>query len=185
MKKLPAAVLLCLLALACNRNDGAKNGNGPQPYFDLKSYFAGQISALEARSPAVRKRIKVNGKTEEKDLRDADFAGELSIFQRYDINKPAWIDQYQIDSLFEGGQLTGIRYTAKKDDLKIRKVEVDFAGDTVQEVSIFNEVRSTTMNVSQELHYRAGKAYSIVNLQKLAFSKEKRVAISADFTEGI
>ncbi len=181
MYKLFLLAFLSLAPAACNQPSDQETRNAPKPYFDLNGYFEDQIRTLRAQSPEITKRIEIDGEVEEKTLRSVDFQKELKIFQRFDINKPAWLDQYAIDSTLTGGALTGLRYTAKKDDLKTREIDIEFEGASVSMIKIFNQVNTPSLDLSQELQYIPGKTYRIDNRQKLAFSKEKRILITASF----
>lgn len=181
MNKFFLLAFLSLAPAACNQPSDQETRTTPKPYFDLNGFFEDQIRTLQTQSPEITKRIEIGGEVEEKTLRSVDFQKELKIFQRFDINKPAWLDQYAIDSTLTGGTLTGLRYTAKKDKLKTREINIEFEGGSVSKIKIFNQVNTPSLDLSQELRYTPGKSYFIDNRQRLAFSKEKRILITASF----
>ena len=139
---------------------------GREPFFDLKGYMQQQIDSLAQAQVSVRKRITLNGQQEEHLLREINFASELAIFENSDINRPAWLEKYEVDSLRENGKLLAVRYTAQDPDLRTRELLIRFAGEAVGEISVLNQTSTVLSEGEQELTYRPGRAYLIRTWQK-------------------
>ncbi|MBK8429510.1 MAG: hypothetical protein IPL27_27740 [Lewinellaceae bacterium] len=80
------------------------------------------------------KKVTMNGVTEQQQG-NWNAAEELKGFKDLHINRPAWRDQYLVDSLRgTNGEITGLRYVAVDSTMRIREVEVDWADGAVSEI---------------------------------------------------
>ncbi len=150
-------------------------------FFDLKGYMSGQVEALKASNPRVKKRVSINGKTEERVSDQINFEEELAIFLNSDINKPAWSDKYSKDSSFAGGQLQNIRYLAKEANLKTQMMQVSFSGGAVSKIELKNRASAAIVTAEETMTYTPGKGYSIVYKEAPALAEAKNFSVDAVF----
>lgn len=130
----------------------------------------------------ISKTTTINGKSEQHTLQQVDFNKELAVFVNADINRPAWLDQYQIDSLFNtSGQLNGLVYTSKNEDLKTKRFEIALEGARVSKIMIKNISESLIAHVEQDLVYEPAKGYSISSFQRLIFFPESNIDVKVVF----
>lgn len=151
------------------------------PFFDLETYFNQEITRLEQQQIRLKKRISLGDKTEEKILTEYDLSDELTFFLDANINKTAWLDQYTVDSIFVQKTLSGLRYLAKNEDLKIKKVTIDFENQTVAQIEIIKRNPTIIADAEQQLKYQPKTGYSIEHLQEIRLGKPQVLKIEVDF----
>lgn len=167
--------------VACGSQAGGGMQDGPTRFFDLKTYFEGEIARLKAQDPAVKKEIEINGKTEVQTQEAIDFEKEFAIFVRADINKPAWRNKYKVDSVMEANQLLSLQYTAIDSSLKTRTLTIEFKQAEVERISIFNKTDSPFIKTEQRLTFEPDRGYHIRNSQVLSLTKDSELSIAATF----
>ena len=152
-----------------------------KPFFDLKTFFKEELVKLQTIKK-VTKKINLNGKIEEKTFETLNYEEELSIFINSDINKNAWFDKYTIDSTFNiQKELVSISYSAKDEDLKTKKIDINFSNKQPTEIIITNISSNPIANADQLLHYTANKGYRIDNVQHQILSEQKKMSIEVFF----
>ncbi len=150
-------------------------------FFDLKGYMSEQVEGLKASKPRVKKRVSINGKSEEQLSDDINFEEELAIFINSDINKPAWSDKYSKDSSFSGGQLQNIRYLAKEENLKTQMMQVSFSGSAVSKIELKNRASAAIVTAEETMTYTPGKGYSIIYKEMPVLAEAKNFTVEAVF----
>jgi len=150
-------------------------------FFDLKGYMSGQVEALKVSKPRVKKRVSINGKSEEQLSDHINFEEELAIFINSDINKPAWSDKYSKDSSFVGGQLQNIRYLAKEEKLKTQMLQVSFSGGAVSKIELKNRASAAIVTAEEVMTYTPGKGYSIIYKEIPVLAEAKNFSVEAVF----
>lgn len=170
---------LALLALSCGPSVQEKPVVAP--FFDLEAFFQSEIDRLDGQRH-VDKRITLNGATQ-REQADEWLAGEqLEGFKELKINRPAWRDQYSVDSLRDAsGRLAGVRYTARDAALRIREVEVDWKEGAVEEVRVMKYIKNTVVFYRQELVYRPAEGYRLKRLQKAPLLKKSDLEIEVRY----
>ncbi len=173
-------IFAALIFGRCAEGEGIKEK--PQsPFFDIKAYFQKETERLQSEQPPVKKTVTIGGEKEEQSLDQLDYEKELIVFQDSDINRTSWWDRYDIDSTFNEGQLSAISYSALNENLKTRRVELQFSNAEVQAVFIENETNSLAVNFFQQLRYLPGKGYSIYTRQKVTLSAPEEMKIEVSF----
>ncbi len=157
--------LLLVLSACRQESPGTVPLSNPH-FFDLKTYFQQEAASLTAKKPQLRKRLEIDGRIEEQTLDSVDFSEELRLFAEADINRPAWLDKYAVDSLLQNGRLSRLTYRALEADLKTRELQIDFVDGKVREIHIHKKFDTAIANTDQKLAYYPGKGYSIENRQK-------------------
>jgi len=169
-----------LVAAACSRAETGRDA--PKAFFDLKGYMQQEMQRLAELQPKGVKRISLNGKSETHDFDTLDYEKELEVFSRADINRVAWLDKYEVDSIFQDGQLAQLRYRAKEDKLKTRFMEIQYGPSSqVAAVLIQNHTKSMIAEMQQTIEYRHDKGYRLENRQPTLFAKEKQLGIEVQF----
>ncbi len=171
--------LLVLLIVSCGQE--VKVTMQQNTFFDLETYFEKEINRLVANQKTVTKRIQLNDKEETKKITDLDFAKELAIFSKSNINKIAWIEEYQVDSILESNQLQELRYSTTNEKLKTQKLSIIYSGEKVSEIKIYNTTNTALADSEQQLHYQVDKGYSIRNLQRVNFSEPQNLVVEVSF----
>ncbi len=150
-------------------------------FFDLKEYFENQLTSL-SEVKRISKTTFVDGKRIEKELDSIDFKQELKVFEESDINRIAWIDKYQVDSIFnEKGMLSQLIYTATDRKLRTQKLMISFNQSVVDTIEIFNDASGSVAKLEQHLSYIPSYGYLIESTQKITLSKEHVLAVDVQF----
>ena len=170
---------ICLLMVSCQDKLPVKE---IVPFFDLEAFFQEEISKLHT-DQAVEKQISLNGKTEKQELTNWAASQELEGFKEFNINRPAWRDQYQVDSLRNTeGTLEGVRYMAMDSSLRIRQLEIDWAATgEVAEIRVEKFSENMVVYFHQKLHYYPGKGYWLWREQKVPFTKRSELEIEVTY----
>jgi hypothetical protein len=154
-------------------------------YFDMSTFFESEVERLKALPIRFKKRVIFNEQEELKIQDTIDIEKELALFSKYNINKPIYINQYEIDSVFgETQQLQAIIYNALDEKLITRQLKVEF--DTRQQISaIYIHALSETNVIRAESKgtYRPYFGYFIHNKQKMVGIKEQHLNIQVEWLE--
>ncbi|MEM6395986.1 MAG: hypothetical protein AAF741_06535 [Bacteroidota bacterium] len=164
MNKLAIPILAVFFFSTCAGSDPAGNRDFQGPFFDLEGYMQGQIDSLQALNPEVRKTIELNSEIETHQLDNLNFKQELKLFQQADINKPAWIDKYEIEERRENDAVRTY-YNATDTTLAVQQMMVDQIGKKVAMVFIDRQTGSFLSQGSQTLVYRPTEGYEIATSQ--------------------
>jgi hypothetical protein len=118
----------------------------------------------------------------EKELESIDFRQELKVFEESDINKVAWMDKYQVDSIYdEKGILEKLIYKASDQKLRTQKLLISFSQNEVDTIEILNNASGNIAKLKQHLRYIPSFGYSIISTQKTTFSEEYVLAVDVRF----
>ncbi len=152
--------------------------------FRLDSLIQAERQRLSARTGPVVKTIEIDGQREVRQLEHIDWASELQIFAKADLNKPAWQGKYAVDSVFaETGALLALHYTALDDKLKIRTIDLYFTTGKLDSLVVYEESQSMVSHASLRMKYVPAQGYEIENRQKTLLSKERILRISVTFPQ--
>lgn len=142
-------------------------------YYDLKGLVERQIEALKTEKPRVQKDILVNESSENQTVDSLDWSKELEFFVQADLNKPAFVSSYQVDS-----SSMGVKYILKDSEklpvkfLDIRRMGED--GINVEAlVSNTNYLYDTERHLQLSLKQGQLLDYQIDGFQKVVFGKKK------------
>ncbi len=150
--------------------------------FSLDSFMRVEQQRLASLTGPIRKVIEIDGVRETQTLDEVDWARELDIFAKADINKPAWQGKYAVDSVFAAdGMLSELHYRATDDQLKIRALDVYFGAEAIDSIVVHKTTRSPVSEASLVLKYMPGQGYEVVNRQKTLLSDEHILRISVTF----
>ncbi|MBX2873339.1 MAG: hypothetical protein KTR30_14605 [Saprospiraceae bacterium] len=173
--------ILALSIFQCQSNTSISTDLEEKNFFDLRAFFEAEIVRLQEENPKIKKEIEINGKKEQKTQEGVDFEKELAIFIRSDINKPAWVDKYGVDSIMSSDDLIRVDYIALDSTLKTRLLSVEFEDAMVNKVTITNKTASPLIQSKQQLTFEPNKGYQIANQQDLSLSDDSQLRIIATF----
>ncbi len=170
-----AGVALCFTGCTKQQKLRAGEKRNEAFFFDLKGYFFAEAALLNKRKPQGVKVVLFQGNADTtylNSISNMNFEKELRSFANSDINRSAWRDKYQVDSVFQNGYLKEIRYTAVDRALKTREVVLGFNRGSLSEVRIKNEIKSVIAKSVQELVYLPERGYAITGNQKIRLGKK-------------
>ena len=142
-------------------------------YYDLKGLVERQIEALKSEKPKVQKNISVNEIVENQTVDSLDWSKELEFFIQADLNKPAFVSSYRVDS-----SSMGVKYFLKETEkLPVKFLEVNRMGENGIEiralVSNNNYLYDTERNLKLSLQKGQLIDYEVYGFQKVVFGKKK------------
>jgi hypothetical protein len=152
------------------------------PFFDLKGYIDTEVERLATEVPRADKQITFNGQTESHDTMALDYADELAIFRNSDINRPAWLEKYTVDSIRASGQLT-VDYLALDTSLAVRKLRVVEAAESVVRIEIDRQTGTVLSDGRQHLRYEPAVGYLIDSYQDRRFGESLDTRIEVRFAQ--
>jgi len=133
---------------------------------------------LEKSAFSLEKTVKIGDKSEAKTLETVNWSQELQVFSEADINKTAWMDKYDKDTLSQQ-----IVYVANNSALKTQKIVLDFKGSTylgeaLTKVTINNQTDNVLYQSNETLTYMPPqKQWNIRRTQKVATGNTETIVI--------
>jgi len=125
----------------------------------------------------------LDGVTETKELESFDFEKETALFLTADINKVAWLDRYETDSIFyKSGQLKKLIYKSLDDNLRTKSLIVHFNTKAIID-SIFVKQSGTSALAKsvQNLRYLPSSGYRIENQQDITALNPHKLVVDVAF----
>ena len=180
MIRITCYFLLLLTGLSQCAPPPAPAGSLPT-FFDLVGYFEAEIDRLAALGP-VSKTTIVNGAEATQDGITLDFRTDLAPFISADINRPAWLDKYTIDSLTTpDGSLRQLTYTAVEEDLFTRLLVVHFDGPRVDSIYIEKGSELMIADTKRRLTYVPARGYSLDGAQRVVLASDNSIYVEVRF----
>ena len=175
MKKL-VYVLWIMLGISACQSESAEMK--VKKYYDLKGLVERQIEALKSEKPKVQKDISVNEVAENQMVDSLDWSKELDFFIQADLNKPAFVSSYRVDS-----SSMGVRYFLKEtENLPVKFLEVNRMGEDDVEIRALvtnnNYLYDTERNLRLSLKQGQLIDYQIDGFQKVVFGKQKNFKVN-------
>ena len=154
-------VLLAIAILAsCDKKPVDKFAS--KHYFDLSKYAQTEAQRLNSKHLLAIKKVSEGEKEESKTITNIDWQKELTVIAEADINRPAWTEKYQQDSMvFDNTSL--ITYTAQDPNLMVKKIVLTKAIPSGECLSITIEKGNENLLYSswQKIYYTPGSQLNI------------------------
>ncbi len=181
-------VVACTALVACQSVDSdtatTEEQEATAVFFPLESYIEQEVARLNEAGMPLEKHIWYNEQEETQTNNEIDYGKELSLFRRADINKPAWVDLYQADTIFQDERAREVRYQALDPELEVRSLEVKWDKEgAVTEVKIRRESISTLASNEYDLVYLPQEGYRINTLQQNRSADPVTIRIEGTFQE--
>jgi len=181
------AILLgiCLNLLGCAPSEERKSQSMEDTesyFFNLECYIKKELDKLPSTGE-VKKIVEINGHKEEQYISNLNFAKELASFSDADINRLAWIDKYQVDSIFNAEEeLLEIKHIALDEEMKTQFLSISFQNELVDSVFIRNQVNGFATKNTKEMLYVANTGYSIKSNQQTLIGSAKHISVEVSFS---
>ncbi len=173
-------LLFILSIFSCQKKESANVSY--DSFFDLKDYFEKEQNRLQTVKQ-ISKSVSIDGKVEERVFEDFDLTEELALFVDSDINKILWLDKYEVDSLFKGGDLSEILYQAKSEKMKTNQLRIFFNDQRLDSIHILRKTSSIAAELQQKLIYLPASGYSIESRQKTSLSDVNILKVNVEFSQ--
>jgi len=173
--KIPLLTGILLLLLGCSNADEERQ-EGTGNYFDLKGFFAKEVTRLSAEDPAVTKTVRINGDTETKRLKITDWHQELSAFADADINKASWKGAFSLHHQ-QGKQI----YLSDNEKVNVKKLTIMQKQGKIYGVEILLKTTNMLYTSTDTLRYYPDSLYRISRSQNIRLFNPKQYSITAKF----
>ncbi|MCU0471016.1 MAG: hypothetical protein MUF58_20720 [Arcicella sp.] len=175
MKIITLCSIIILLFTSC-QNDPKESKI--KKYFDLKTIIEQQIKQLDTQKPTVKKIITIGQTTENQTIKISDWTKELELFTQADLNKPAYLNSYLIDSTADE-----IKYTIKTEEhLPVKYLTIlrpNGSGIRIEAlINTSNYLYESEKRVTLILEKNHLIAYQIDGFQKVVFGDKKSFKIN-------
>jgi hypothetical protein len=175
MKKLVYVLSLMIVISACQSESAEVK---IKKYYDLKGLVERQIETLKSEKPKIQKNILVNESSENQTVDSLDWSKELEFFIQADLNKPAFVSSYRVDS-----SSMSVKYFLKETEkLPVKFLELNRMGEDGVEiralVSNNNYLYNTERNLKLSLKNGQLVDYHIDGFQKIVFGEKKMFKIT-------
>lgn len=190
MKNYFLLLLLLTCAVACVPTSATTDAD--KKYFDLIQFTDNQVHELYMQKLQVKKKIFLDGETDQITSDTLNWEKELALFREADINSPSLRDSYEID---EDKLNHTITYTAKESKLKVKEIKLVFDEQSqmnkvsIKQVKIFfsedNQLYEIQRDLSMELKNNLLSAYSIKGFQKVILKDSLIYEITATLNQPI
>ncbi len=174
------STLAGLLLSGCSSRD---SGSSQSNYFNFQHFFSQEAKDLSATKTQLKKVNLFDTLIDSVTISVPDWQKELALFSAIDLNKPAWKNSFTIDSILQDS-LVLIRYTAKKKQLSIRKVEISFLHRKAIKFHIMKAADNFVYATTQELWFEKNTGFKISGRQKVLWFFEKQYVIKGFFYHG-
>jgi hypothetical protein len=176
---------------SCGQTDVAKPSTHSK-WFDLKQ-FVQNANTILPKKARFEKTLLVKGSSESKKVTIADWTTELAVFAQSDLNRPAWRDKYQVDTLLiaverkevvqdDTTAVREIRHTAKDKSLRTRllSIKMNRKSEPIG-IEILNEQNNFFSHSQQHLTWDLREGYSITAQQKMLLMSATETVLSGRF----
>lgn len=146
-------------------------------YFDLNGFINEQVVFLSSNKTRVLKTISKNGLTEKKELPITNWEEELALFKEHDLNKPAWLDSYDIDTVVIDNLIYEIHYRSNEPELTTCFMNISLNSGEISSILIKDKIENILYSTQRILTYLPDAGYRIEGTQKVRFMDEVNFAV--------
>lgn len=172
MRKLiaQAAVVFAFFTflLSCKNEVELKNQGY---YFSLRDYFKTEENRLSREPILLEKLSTSNLDSSTQTIDKVNWQKELALFIAFDINKPAWKQQFMIDSVRLDDELS-LCYLSLDSSIPVKEIRLNFKEGRLEKISAKKATKNFVFQSIEKWSYSPQSGYSLfVNQQVLGFYK--------------
>ncbi len=177
------SIIFALLVslVGCNSESNNDAAHNEKYYYDLSGLLNKEIVYLSVAKPTITKLTGLNGEKETIKTAQVDWNKELELFNKLDINKPAYKNSYttqRVDSLTTAYALI------PSEKLTVRNLIIQLDSNLVTPSHIYGDVVSENKLYEStrkfSLHFSNGHlaSYTVEGYQKLMFMDKRPFQVS-------
>lgn len=167
------------IAGSCTDTEPPVTAQAQPPYFSLETYFKAEAARLQKLAPPVSKTVNKNGAQETHTVEIGKWENELMLFIESDINKSAWRQSYQMDSVHNT-----VVYRSLEPELRTRQITVErHENGDIKHIGIQNGVANMLYRSDEKLDYYPDSLYRIDKKQHVAIIGENAYTITGAFIQ--
>ncbi|MFK7806823.1 MAG: hypothetical protein AB8F74_03385 [Saprospiraceae bacterium] len=181
INSIAALFLTALLLLFYSCSEENERFSTASSFFDLKLFFNKELDDISLVNE-IQKTVEINGVMETETLSKNNLEKEINVFSNSDINRLAWLDKYQVDSVFtDQGLLRFLRHRAIDKSMRTQLLEVCYSKQKVTSIFIRNIIDGFATNSKKEITYAPGYGYSILTEQKTLFGSRQEFKVDVKY----
>ncbi len=156
---------------------------GKDYFFDIRSYIEQETARLASENKKLEKTIWIGEQKETKVLDSVDWKEELRLFSDSDINRPAWTEKYEGDTLLaDPGRVRTIHYKAVDPGLRVQQLTVTFdSNGIIDQLEVKKTLNSLIERIDQYLIYQPESGYELQEKSESSLNTIRDVRIKAQF----
>lgn len=168
-------ILLCGLG-SCKTEAVQIDPDARRAFFDLAAFVNFQDSLLSGKS--MMKAVAIGRVDQAKRIEQVDWSEELAPFAQANLNKPAFLDSYAVDSVLTAEGKLELEYVALDSSLRTRKLLVlcqencDYAN--VLSIIVRNSTKSVIAETEQRLQWTPD-GFEVYSRQATLFVKAREL----------
>ncbi|PWJ57687.1 hypothetical protein CLV98_106159 [Dyadobacter jejuensis] len=180
----PLLGLVLIVLYGCQGQQDASNTE--KIYFDLAGFLKDEIAYLDLHKPTIEKKNSLDGQVEALTTTEVNWARELGLFEKADINKPAYKNSYQTD---RPDSLTLVYSLKPSESLLVQRLQVRFDSLNHKPIEITGAIRSTNKlydsvrDFSINIHEGHITSYSVEGYQRLAWMDKRPFTVAVVIKE--
>jgi hypothetical protein len=153
-----------------------KEQKGSFTYFDLKGFFEKESARLNKSNPVITKTVMVNGSTETKKIRIADWQKEFAMFSDVDINRSAWAGLFSTDK-----DSKRELYTSNNKKVPVKEVLILKRDNKLYGLQVLVKNTNMLYSSADTLSYYPDSLYQVKKKQHIKLLSEKNYRIIGRF----
>ena len=152
-------------------------------FFDLSDFMDLELASKKNQVKKLKKTITLDGVTETQELDNFDFKKETELFRSADINKIAWLDSYESDSIFySSGQLKKLTYKSLNPELRTKEFIIHYdSKNLIDSILVKQSGKSVLASSTQRLLYLPASGYRIENQQDITALNPHKLVVDVKF----
>lgn len=167
-------ILFLLMLTGCSTNTSTVSSG----YFSISEFLSSEQKSLINGNAWLIKEITYEGKKEVQSIHHPDWEQELKPFLESEIDKPASVNAYSVDSTSIPGKVI---YIAREKKSPVRRMEISYSNQQPHIIHIEFEKSNSWFVHKQELTFTSGEGYHISGEQKMALGKTTSYSIACRF----
>ncbi|WP_316793869.1 hypothetical protein [Pedobacter frigoris] len=177
MKKTIQLYPVLLLLFSCSYTAEQKQKTNLS-YFDVKGYFEKEVDRLKKSNSLVYKTVEVNGSSETKKIKIADWKKELAVFSEADINKDSWRGLFKLSR-----QQDKETYISDNEKVPVKEIEISYTLNKVSKLLVVIKNNNSLYTSSDSLFYYPDTLYKIVKSQQIKLLSDKNYKVTGRFQQ--
>lgn len=179
-------IIIAFLLTSC-KNESKVGHHFEKDFFDLRSFIDDEIIKFTKKGCTVYKEAQINEEEDDAvqiDLSEYDFNKDLKVLKDFHINKTAWYDYFNIDTIIEQidgiGEVQSILYTTQSQDIPIKSLKVSFPNTSFDRPILIEgerKIKNWMFHTEQKFYY-TGSAFRLEGYQKVLWFEAKNFNIT-------
>lgn len=175
------------IAIGCKRSSiNLEEQAQKVEYFDLVAFVEAEATRLNDADYRFRKTVNINGEEEVQDIATISIADELAFLKSNNINRPAMVGRYKVDSIRnEQGQLQSISHNALDEKLALQSLVIEFdEAEEIAQIELQSQTSSRLLKTFSKATYQPDQGYQLSNQQRITFFGEQDMRIELEYLVG-